>query len=65
MFHTEKKETVMSDSENLNTKSQPCLQVYPLQKNGEFTETDAKINKQLVNPLVYPWLYNLHENIYF
>ena len=52
----------MSDSENLNTKSQPRLQVYPLQKNGEFTETDAKINKQLVNPLVYPWLYNLHEN---
>ena len=45
-----------------DTKQQLRLQVYPLQQNGEFTEEDAEINRRLVNPLVYPWLYNLHND---
>jgi len=44
------------------TSSQPRLQVYPLQQNGQFTEEDADINRQLVNHLVYPWLYNLRDD---
>lgn len=44
------------------TESQPRLQVYPLQQNGQFTKEDAEINRKLVNQLVYPWLYNLHDD---
>ena len=44
------------------TNSNIPLQVYPLQKDGQFTEDDAYANRQLVNPLVYPWLYNLRDN---
>ena len=38
------------------------LQVYPLQKDGQFTQEDADINRELVNPLIYPWLYNLEKD---
>jgi len=34
----------------------------PLVQNGEFTQQDADINYQLVNPDIYPWLYKLDEN---
>ena len=38
------------------------LSVYPLRQNGSFTQEDADTNRELVNPLIYPWLYNLHKN---
>ena len=48
----------MFDSDNSDIR----LQVYPLQKDGQFTQEDADINRKLVNPLIYPWLYNLEKD---